>query len=808
MKISYNWLKNYINVDLSAERTAEILTDTGLEVEGLTKVEAVKGGLEGLVIGHVLTKEKHPDADRLNITTVDIGQNEPLQIVCGAPNVEAGQKVVVATVGATLYPSPEESFKIKKSKIRGVESVGMICAEDEIGLGEGHDGIMVLEPNAEVGAPAATFFDLSDDYLIEIGLTPNRADAMGHIGVARDLKAYLNYHDNTNITLTIPADKISSETAENVNINIADTDGCPRYAGTVITDVKVADSPEWLQTKLRAIGLNPINNIVDVTNFVMHETGNPLHAFDLANVDGEINVRRATKGEKLTTLDEVERELSESDLVIANATVPMCLAGVFGGLNSGVKSSTTGIFLEAAYFNPVSIRKSAKKQALNTDSSFRFERGVDPNNVIAAMHRAAHLIKEIAGGKIGAITDNYPAKINDFEVVFSFDRCRKLCGITVSDEEIVKILNELDITVVSDSEEEVVLNVPAYRVDVQREADIIEEVLRIYGFNQVPIPAKLNSSLSYRPKPDSEKIYAVTADLLASNGFSEIMNNSLTSSAYIEKLNSETVKPLASVAILNPLSNELDVMRQTLLFGGLKSIEHNQNRQHPDIQFFELGSTYKVINGVYQQEKRLALWMCGQKEAESWNSSNDKVNFYGLKGTVEAILTKLGINKAPRTSAVENDLFADGYAIKVANKIVAELGWVKPAVCKQFGVKQVVYYAELNWDVVMELAIMNKINFKPIPKTQFVRRDFSLLLDKSITFAEIQSIAQKADRKVLKEVDLFDVYEGKNVDNDKKSYAVSFIFQDDEKTLKDKQVDAIMEKIRTNLEKKLGAKLR
>ncbi len=808
MKISYNWLKTYIDTDLSAQRVAEILTETGLEVEGLEKVETIQGGLEGVVIGHVLTKDSHPDADRLNVTTVDVGTGEPLQIVCGAPNVDAGQKVLVATVGATLYPSPDEPLKIKKSKIRGVESFGMICAEDELGLGHSHDGIMVLDASTEIGINARDFFKIEDDYLIEIGLTPNRADAMGHLGVARDLKAYLNYHENAKLSLDLPAVAELAEGTENVSITVDDTDGAPRYAGAVITGVTVKDSPDWLQNRLRSIGLAPINNIVDITNFVMHEIGNPLHAFDLDAVNGAVVVRRAKSGEKMVTLDEVERELDENDLMICNADEAMCIAGVFGGLKSGVKAETTGIFLEAAYFNPVSIRKSAKRQGLNTDASFRFERGIDPSSLILSRDRAISLILEISGGTLGTLHDNYPTEISDFEVVFSFDRCRKLCGVNISDEDIVKILEELDIKMISDSEEEVVLKVPAYRVDVQREVDVIEEVLRIYGFNNVPLPEKLNTSISYQDKPNKEAIYNISANLLADNGFSEIMNNSLTSSGVWDAVSSEVLKAEHDVTLLNPLSNELDVMRQTMLFGGLRSIEFNQNRQQPNLRLFEFGSVYNKKEGNYSEAKKMGLWITGLKEEENWSSNSQKSSFHTLKGATESVLKKLGVFKAPRIGELTNDFMEDGYSLSIANKSIVELGWIKPEILKAFGIKQTVYYAEFNWDAVIEISIMNKINYKPIPKTQFARRDFSLLIDKSVQFGQIYAIAQKVDRKILKEIGLFDVYEGKNLDKDKKSYAVSFIFQDAEKTLKDKQIDAIMGKIRQGLESQLGAELR
>jgi len=807
MKVSYNWLKNYIKTDLSPEKMSEILTDTGLEVEGLEKVETIKGGLAGVVIGEVLTKDKHPDADKLSVTTVNIGEAENLQIVCGAPNVAVGQKVVVVTVGSTLFPDGEEPFKIKKSKIRGIESFGMICAEDELGLGQSHDGIMVLPDEAKVGTPAKTYFKIEDDFLIEIGLTPNRADAMGHIGVARDIKAYLNYHNSTHLKLDIPQVETVNLNGE-FTINIENTAHCPRYTAAILKNIKIGPSPEWLQNKLRIIGLSPINNVVDITNFVMHETGNPLHAFDLNVVGKEINIRTAKTGEKLTTLDGVERTLFTDDLLICNATSPMCIAGVFGGEKSGVQNTTTDILLEAAYFNPVVVRKTAKRHALNTDSSFRFERGVDPNQVIYAMERAVSLLQDIAGAELVEAQDNYPAPIQDFKVEFSMDRCRQLIGAQISNEDIITILNELDITVDANSDNNLTLNVPAYRVDVQREADVIEEVLRIYGFNNVPNPAKLNSSISFQTKPNPDKLYNLSADFLVNNGYSEIMNNSLTSSKFIEKSETKSLNPLQNVELLNPLSNELDVMRQTLLFGGLQSIAHNQNRQHPNLRLFEFGKEYiKTENGYFETQK-IGVWLTGLKVNENWGQPSNKVSFHSIKGTTEGLLKKLGIWKNHQISELKSDLFEDGYRITIAKKIVAEIGWIKPSILKQFGIKSTVFYADLNWDNMLSLSVMNTVKFKELPKTQFMRRDFSLLLDKSITFSEIQQIASKVDRKILKEIGLFDVYEGKNLDKDKKSYAINFIFQDKDKTLQDKAVDKIMQKIRQGLEQNLGAILR
>jgi len=816
MKISYNWLKNYIQPadyinEISPEKISEILTDTGLEVEGLEKVETIKGGLNGVVIGKVLTKEKHPNADKLSVTTVDIGKNEPLQIVCGAPNVEAGQKVIVVTVGATLYPNPDEPFKIKKSKIRGVESNGMICAEDELGLGNSHDGIMVLPQNAKIGTPAKTYFKIEDDYLIEIGLTPNRSDALGHIGVARDIKAYLNFHKKANIKLLPPKVKAINFNG-NFKINVENFDDCPRYAAAILKNITINPSPDWLQNKLRIIGLTPINNVVDITNYVMHETGNPLHAFDLRAVGKELNVRRAKSGEKLTTLDGVERKLHPDDLMICNANQPMCIAGVFGGEKSGVQNDTTDILLEAAYFNPVVVRKTAKRHALNTDSSFRFERGTDPNQVVYAMQRAIDLLIELTGCELVEAQDNYPTPIKKHTIDFSFDKCRQLIGNNISDKDVKFILNELDIEVETINQNHK-LKIPTYRVDVTRQADVVEEVLRIYGYNNVPNPQKLNTSISYQSKPNPDKIYNITANLLTNNGYFEIMNNSLTSSKHIEKANSKILNPQHSITLLNPLSNELDIMRQTLLFGGLQSIAHNQNRQHPNLKLYEFGKEYfkfKDENGKnkYVETQKLNIWLTGQKETENWAATKNKTSFYSIKGITEAIFTKLGINKNIQILNLTSDLFEDGYQIKIAKKTVAEIGWVKSNLLKMFKVKNQVFYADLNWDNMIDLTVMNKIKFTELPKTQFVRRDYSLLLDDSITFSQIQDIARKADRKILKEVGLFDVYEGKNLEKGKKSYAVNFVFQDHNKTLQDKTVDKIMDKIRQGLEKELGAQLR
>lgn len=808
MKVSYNWLKEYLDFDLSPTELATILTDTGLEVEGLESHEAVKGGLEGVVIGEVISKEKHPDADRLNVTTVNVGETELLQIVCGAPNVEVGQKVPVATVGTTLYPNPEEAFKIKKSKIRGVESMGMICAEDELGIGTSHDGIMVLDGSAKIGSKASDYFNLKGDTMIEIGLTPNRTDGMSHIGVARDIKAFLNVHRNLDLSLSSGDDTIPHAGNERINLLVEDTEGAPRYAGAVITGIKIEPSPEWLQTRLRSIGLNPINNVVDITNFVMHECGNPLHAFDLSRVAGTINVRRAKAGEKLTTLDEVERQLSTEDLVICNASEPMCLAGVFGGLHSGVSNDTTSLFLEAAYFNPVTVRKSAKRHGLNTDSSFRFERGTDIDNIISARDRAIHLILEIAGGTLGELYDHYPVAAERNQVDLDFNYCRSLTGVDITNDEIEKILLELDFETVTKSNTSIKLYVPTYRVDVTRPADVVEEVLRIYGYNQVPEPAKLNTSITHRQKPNPEKIYNVVANYLTDKGFFEIMNNSLTSGSTWEKIKSNNYSVDHDVRILNPLSNELDVMRQTLIFGGLHAIEHNQNRQHPDLKLYEFGSTYQINEGKFQENRRLCIWVTGRIESENWSAKPENSSYYDVQGILESILIKLGIDKKLTYGNIDSDLFQHGQTISVVNKAIGSIGVVRKDILKSFDIRNEVYVVDLDWDMILSLAHLNKILFKAVPKTQFVRRDFSLLLSDGVQFGEIRKIALSIDNKILRKVGLFDVYEGKNLDKGKKSYAVSFIFQDDEKTLKDVQIDSIMDRIREKLEKDLGAELR
>lgn len=811
MKISYNWLRKYVNTWLSPDEVSTILTDTGLEVEGLSEVESVKGGLQGVVVGKVLTCDKHENADRLNVTTVELGGGEVAQIVCGAPNVAAGQKVVVATVGTTLYPTPEEPFKIKKSKIRGVESAGMICAEDELGIGTSHDGIMVLPDDAQIGQTAAEYFNLESDYVFEIGLTPNRSDALGHVGVARDLVAFTKVHQKEKSALQLP-DVSAFEVQNNgqqVKIIVEDTEACPRYMGTVITGIEVQPSPDWLKNALLAIGLTPINNVVDVTNFVMHELGTPLHAFDLKNVGEQVVVKKAGEGDKFTTLDGVERTLTSEDLMITNGKEHMCMAGIFGGEQSGVKDTTQGIFLEAAFFDPVTIRTSAKHHGLNTDASFRFERGVDPNMVDFALKRAATLIAEVSGGTVGMQpVDHYPKVIDGAEVTFSYDRCNQLIGNDLDVEKIGEILKALDIEILQNNGAQVNLKIPTYRVDVTREADVIEEVLRIYGFNNITLPEKWNISLSDQDLRSEEKRQNTIANQLVSQGYFEMMNNSLTSSQLIEELGGELLSNDRSVEMLNPLSNELDIMRQTQLFHGLMAVAHNQNRQHPDVKLFEFGKIYQKFDEDYKENKRLTIFLAGRKEPEQWNSSNQTTSFYSLKGTVESLLDRLGLNQMVSTKPLKKSLLADGVQLYVQKEKIGEIGWTSRKMNKSFGVKQQVFVADLDWDSILSLGNRNKVKFKPLAKTFAVRRDFSLLLDNAITFQEILNVAHKTDRKLLKEVNLFDVYEGDKLPEGKKSYAVSFSFQDDEKTLKDQQVDKLMDMIYEQLNKQLKAELR
>lgn len=810
MKVAYNWLKQYIQTDISPEALGELLTDTGLEVESIEKIEAIKGGLEGVIVGEVLTCEKHPDADKLKVVTVSIGA-DPIQIVCGAPNVAAGQKVVVATVGCTLYPTPEEPFKIKVSTIRGVESNGMLCAEDELGIGKSHAGIMVLDPAVKVGTRFAELLDMEDDFQLEIGLTPNRADAMGHIGVVRDIAAYLTIHEGKTLAMTLPSVD-AFHVANNslpIQVSVEDASLCPRYLGTTLKGVTVKPSPAWLQKRLRSVGLSPINNVVDVTNFVMRELGTPLHAFDVRQLNGKISVKTAKDGDKFTTLDGEERTLTSENLMITNGADYLCIAGVFGGKESGIKEDTTDVFLESAYFNPVSVRKTAKQHNLNTDASFRFERGVDPHLTDYALKRAALLIQQVAGGEIAMeISESYPQKIQNTTVTFSYSRCHQLIGMEIPVETIHRIFSSLDIVILSSNAEQATLEIPAYRVDVTREADVIEEILRIYGFNHVPLPEKLNASINVFPKPDAEKVQHTITELLVGKGVVETLNNSLTTSEYVEKLGGEALKSEHNVELLNPLSQELNVLRQSLLFNALEVVQHNQNRQHPDLKLAEFGKTYHKFASGYVENKRLLIALTGRKQRESWNTSSDNVSYYSIKGLTTALFTRLGLNTLIAESALKNSLLEDGVQLSVLKKKVGEIGWITAASKKHFGIKNDVFIADLDWDAVLDCLQYTKIKYTELPKTFAVRRDFSLLLDTSVRFSEIEQLARMCDKKILKEVALFDVYEGKNLEANKKSYAVSFLFQDSEQTLKDAQIDAVMEKIRTELERKTGAVLR
>ncbi|OUR90871.1 phenylalanine--tRNA ligase subunit beta [Flavobacteriales bacterium 34_180_T64] len=808
MKISYNWLKQFINTDWSPEKTGELLTDLGLEIEGIETYQSVKGGLEGIVVGEVLTCEQHSNADKLKVTTVNIGTDAPLQIVCGAPNVAAGQKVPVATIGTTLYSEDGEAWKIKKGKIRGEESHGMICAEDELGLGKSHNGIMVLDKNIKIGTLAADIFDIENDHVFEIGLTPNRADAMSHLGTARDLKAgLLQLEINTElITPSVSSFHVDNRTLK-IDVDVRNKELAPRYCGVTISGLKVEESPIWLQNRVKAIGLAPKNNIVDITNYVLHELGQPLHAFDAAKItDNKVVVKTLKKGTKFITLDEVERELHEDDLMICDGEKPMCIAGVFGGINSGVTESTTSIFLESAYFNPVSIRKTAKRHALNTDASFRFERGIDPNITEYALKRAALMIQEIAGGEITSdLIDMYPNKIEDFQVRLSFENAKKLIGEEIPREVIKRILMSLDIKINNVTETGLGLTVPAFRNDVTREADIIEEILRVYGYNNINTTEKLNASISNTSKFEDYKLQNSVGDQLAAQGFFEMLSNSLTTPNYIKL--SEQLNDDHNVTMLNPLSNDLSVMRQSLLFSGLESVSYNINRKREDLKLFEFGKTYHQYNDGREEHKHMSIFVTGNKNDERWNAPSHRSDFFYLKGVITAVLERLGLSRF-KVSPIKNDVFSEGISLSIGKSKLVDFGLVNKKVLKHFGIGQEVLFGDFNWDNVINMAKHNDIKFKDIPKYPEVRRDFALLLDDAVKFEEIDTIAMNTERKLLKDVDLFDVYQGKNLPKGKKSYAVSFKLQDENKTLTDKQIDKIMKKLQTNFEKQLGAELR
>lgn len=809
MRISYNWLKQFIKTDLQSNEIADILTDLGLEVEGVDTFESLKGGLQGVVVGHVITCEKHPDADKLKITTVDIGDgNRPLQIVCGAPNVAVGQKVPVATIGTKLYDKEGNAFEIKKGKIRGQESHGMICAEDELGLGESHDGILILDASLTPGTPAARIFNIECDEVFEIGLTPNRADAMSHMGVARDLRAGLLQRGTTSelITPSVSNFKVEKRTLK-IDIKVEDSKLVPRYCGVTISGVTVKSSPNWLQNRLKAIGLTPKNNIVDVTNYVLHELGQPLHAFDAAQIQGsKVIIKTLPTGTKFITLDDIERSLHEEDLVICDESGPLCLAGVFGGKTSGVSNETTTIFLESAYFNPVSVRKTAKRHTLSTDASFRFERGIDPSITEYALKRAALLIQEVAGGEITSdIIDVYPKRIEDFSVFIHFQKVNRIIGEEIKPETIKKILASLDIKVNSISDAGLGLLIPSYRVDVTREIDVIEEILRVYGYNNVTIPGKLNATVSNSPRTEEYHIQNTIANQLCGLGFNEMMANSLTTPDYIGL--SQQLEAEQNVMMLNPLSNDLSAMRQSLLFSALEAVAFNNNRRRSDLKLFEFGKTYHKTAEGHLEEKHLTLTLTGNRSNESWIKAQEKSDFFLIKGYVMAILNRLGIEQKTVAIPVVNDIFAEGLALAIGKEIIVEFGSIKKTVVKHFDIKQEVVYADFNWGKLQKY-ISNKIKYTDIPKYPEVRRDFALLVDETIQFEQIFNLAKQTEKSVLKQVKLFDVYQGKNLPEGKKSYAVSFILQDDTKTLTDSQIDKIMGKLQSQFESQLGASLR
>ena len=815
MNISYKWLKDYIKIDIEIDELSRILTDIGLEVGGITEFESIKGGLKGLVVGEVKSCEKHPDADKLSVTTVDVGGDKLLDIVCGAPNVAANQKVVVATVGTVLYDGDNE-FKIKKSKIRGAVSEGMICAEDEIGVGTSHDGIIELSKDTKVGIPAAQYYNIENDTIFEIDLTPNRVDGSSHYGVARDVAAYLNQEKQT-IDAKLPS--VDSFKIDNNNLKIdvivENTEASKRYSGLTLTNIKVAESPDWLKTKLHSVGLTPINNIVDITNFVLHETGQPLHAFDADKISGnKVIVKILQEKTKFTTLDDVERELSASDLMICNEKEGMCIAGVFGGAKSGVSDTTTSIFLESAYFDSVYVRKTAKRHTLSTDASFRFERGTDPNMTIYALKRAAMLMKEIAGAEISSeIIDIYPSPIEDFKVSLSYKNLDRLIGKQLDRALVKRILTALEIKIANETDGVLDLLIPPYRVDVKREADIIEEILRIYGYNNVEVSAKVNSTLSYAAKPNKEKIQNRVSDLLSSNGFNEMMSNSLTKANHYYKYGFSAEN---TVKILNPLSQDLNAMRQSMLFGSLETISYNANRRNSDLKLYEFGFTYKLDKQIdsnsvdnYKEEKHLALLVSGYNTDETWKTPQVKTDFFIMKSAVEAIIENLGGNlEKVNSDFINDDIFSEGLSYKLNNRELVSFGLLKANLLKDFDIDFDVYYADFNWDNMVKILGIPKMNFTDLPKFPASRRDLSLLLDEDVNFDKLKRTAQKIERKLLKKVNLFDYYKGSKIESGKKSYAISFVFQDDEKTLKDKQIDKIMNKIQSTFEREYGAKLR
>jgi len=808
MKISYNWLKQFLQTDWEVNKASELLTDLGLEVEGIETVESIKGSLEGVVVGEVLTCVQHPNADRLKLTTVDLGSGDPVQIVCGAPNVDVGQKVPVATIGTILYDDSGASFKIKKGKIRGEESHGMICAEDELGLGSSHDGILILDDKIKSGTKAADVFNIEVDKVFEIGLTPNRADAMSHYGVARDFRAGLIQH-GFNLELISPSvsDFQVDERRLRIDVEVDKKESVPRYCGISIVDVEVKDSPEWIQNRLKSIGITPKNNIVDITNYVLHELGQPLHAFDAKKIEGnKILVKTLKTGTKFTSLDGIERELHAEDIMICDAASnPLCIAGVFGGLNSGVTEKTTSIFLESAYFDPVSIRKTAKRHALNTDASFRFERGIDINFTKYALKRAAILIKEYSNGKIASdVMDFYPEKVEDFQVFFSYENAFRLIGQELDKETIKNILASLEIKISSETEAGLGLTIPSFRVDVQREADIIEEILRVYGYNNIKFSHKLNSSISFDNNKD---IYLenIIANQMTSLGFNETMANSLTKEDYISL--SKNLKTEFNVTMLNPLSNDLKVLRQSLLFSGLESISYNLNRKNSSLKLYEFGKTYHKYEHGYQEDKHLVIFISGVRIKDTWTTSPQNSDFFYLKGIIISILERIGISNL-KSSPTKSDVFSEGLTLSLGKKKLVEFGVVNKKIIKEFGIKQEVLFADFDWSTLLSISGKKTMKVSNITKFPSVKRDLALMLDEKVTFKEIYDFAFQSERNLLKDVDLFDVYQGDKLPEGKKSYAVSFVLQDKNKTLEDRQIDKIMQKLQQSFEKNLKAVLR
>ena len=818
MKISYNWIKDYLNIDLEPLKVAEILTSIGLEIESTDEWVSVKGGLEGVVIGEVLTCKRHPDADKLSVTTVDIGAFQPLRIVCGAPNVKAGQKVPVATIGTVVFKG-SESMEIKKSKIRGELSEGMICAEDELGLGNSHDGIMVLSPDVKPGTPAADYFKIEKDFVFEIGLTPNRIDSGSHYGVARDLAAYLNLNAGLNEKAVLPSVKeFKPDNYSNIyEVIVENPIDCPRYTGITISDVSITESPDWLKNKLRAAGLNPINNVVDITNFVQLEVGQPLHSFDADKIDGKkVIIKNLPDKSKFITLDAVERDLSRRDLMICNVNEGMCIAGVFGGIKSGVTASTKNIFLESAYFNPVAIRKTSKRHGLKTDASFRFERGTDPNMTTWALKRAAMLIKNLAKGRISSdIIDVYPNPITNGIVEVSFSHINRLIGKNIGKPVVKKILTLLDITVKEENEERMVLDIPSYRVDVKLEADVIEEILRIYGYNNIEVSSHVNSTLSYQEKPDRERVVNIISDLLSANGFAEIMCNSLNPSAWYEQSSDFDKEQL--VILANPLSSDLNAMRQTLLFGGLSSVIWNINRQNHDLKFYEFGhcyfhhksgETYPKADD-YIETTALDLFISGTTNRQSWNCTTNPTDFFNIKADVEMILSRLGVHpESLATSESDKKYFAESLIYLNKNKIVAEMGRISKSYLMKFDIGQDVYYGHIDWDALLNLIKKHEISSAELPKYPSVKRDLALLLDRGVKFGQVREIAFRTEKNILHDVSLFDFYESDTLGTNKKSYAVSFILRDDLKTLTDKNIDKVMNNLIRAFEKEFNAKIR